>query len=125
MENEISRAHLPNVTEQTGSHFFLTKPTIHTQHGIFDNIRRCALDRRIHGHTFPELSLHEVAGRKLRYRAPSAEKPFIMDNAVVVGVGNIYASEALFAAGIDPRREAGSVSKARYAKLTAEIKRIL
>ncbi len=52
-------------------------------------------------------------------------KPFIMDNAVVVGVGNIYASEALFAAGIDPRREAGSVSKARYAKLTAEIKRIL
>ncbi len=52
-------------------------------------------------------------------------KPFIMDNAVVVGVGNIYASEALFAAGIDPRQEAGSVSKARYAKLTAEIKRIL
>lgn len=55
----------------------------------------------------------------------TAIKPFIMDNAVVVGVGNIYASEALFAAGIDPRREAGSVSKARYAKLTAEIKRIL
>ena len=54
-----------------------------------------------------------------------AVKPFIMDNAVVVGVGNIYASEALFAAGIDPRREAGSISKARYAKLTAEIKRIL
>lgn len=36
-----------------------------------------------------------------------AVKPFIMDNAVVVGVGNIYASEALFAAGIDPRRAAG------------------
>ena len=35
-----------------------------------------------------------------------AVKPFIMDNAVVVGVGNIYATEALFAAGIDPRREA-------------------
>lgn len=52
-------------------------------------------------------------------------KPFIMDNAVVVGVGNIYASEALFAAGIDPRREAGSVSKARYARLTDEIKRVL
>lgn len=54
-----------------------------------------------------------------------AVKPFIMDNAVVVGVGNIYASEALFAAGIDPRREAGSISKARYLKLAAEIKRIL
>lgn len=54
-----------------------------------------------------------------------AIKPFIMDNAVVVGVGNIYASEALFAAGIDPRRAAGAVSRARYLKLAAEIKRIL
>lgn len=54
-----------------------------------------------------------------------AIKPFIMDNAVVVGVGNIYASEALFAAGIDPRRAAGSVSRARYAQLALEIKRIL
>ncbi|WP_271410128.1 bifunctional DNA-formamidopyrimidine glycosylase/DNA-(apurinic or apyrimidinic site) lyase [Pseudomonas sp. Q1-7] len=54
-----------------------------------------------------------------------AVKPFIMDNAVVVGVGNIYASEALFAAGIDPRREAGSISRARYLKLAVEIKRIL
>jgi formamidopyrimidine-DNA glycosylase len=54
-----------------------------------------------------------------------AVKPFIMDNAVVVGVGNIYATEALFAAGIDPRREAGSISRARYLKLAIEIKRIL
>jgi len=54
-----------------------------------------------------------------------AVKPFIMDNAVVVGVGNIYASEALFAAGIDPRRAAGSISRARYMKLAEEIKRIL
>ena len=54
-----------------------------------------------------------------------AVKPFIMDNAVVVGVGNIYASEALFAAGIDPRREAGSISRARYLRLGEEIKRIL
>ncbi|WP_213662428.1 bifunctional DNA-formamidopyrimidine glycosylase/DNA-(apurinic or apyrimidinic site) lyase [Stutzerimonas stutzeri] len=54
-----------------------------------------------------------------------AVKPFIMDNAVVVGVGNIYASEALFAAGIDPRRPAGGISRARYVKLADEIKRIL
>jgi formamidopyrimidine-DNA glycosylase len=54
-----------------------------------------------------------------------AVKPFIMDNAVVVGVGNIYASEALFAAGIDPRRPAGSISRARYLKLGEEIRRIL
>jgi formamidopyrimidine-DNA glycosylase len=52
-------------------------------------------------------------------------KTFLMDNAVVVGVGNIYASEALFAAGIDPRRAAGKVSRERYARLAGEVKRIL
>jgi formamidopyrimidine-DNA glycosylase len=55
----------------------------------------------------------------------AAVKLFLMDNAVVVGVGNIYASEALFAAGIDPRRAAGSVSRARYARLASEVRRIL
>lgn len=52
-------------------------------------------------------------------------KTFLMDNAVVVGVGNIYASEALFAAGIDPRRAAGKISRERYRKLATEVKRIL
>jgi formamidopyrimidine-DNA glycosylase len=52
-------------------------------------------------------------------------KTFLMDQHVVVGVGNIYASEALFAAGIHPRRAAGSVSLARYERLADEVKRIL
>jgi formamidopyrimidine-DNA glycosylase len=52
-------------------------------------------------------------------------KAFIMDNAVVVGVGNIYANESLFKSGIDPRRAAGKVSKARYADLTDNIKIVL
>ena len=39
-----------------------------------------------------------------------AVKNFIMTNAIVVGVGNIYANEALFMAGIDPRRAAGRIS---------------
>ncbi|NCT66607.1 MAG: bifunctional DNA-formamidopyrimidine glycosylase/DNA-(apurinic or apyrimidinic site) lyase [Rhodanobacteraceae bacterium] len=55
----------------------------------------------------------------------AAVKLFLMDQAIVVGVGNIYASEALFAAGIDPRRAAGAVSRARYARLADEVKRIL
>jgi len=62
---------------------------------------------------------------QLSRKRAMAVKPFIMDNAVVVGVGNIYATEALFAAGIDPRREAKSISRARYLKLAIEIKRIL
>ena len=55
----------------------------------------------------------------------AAVKLFLMDNAIVVGVGNIYASEALFAAGIDPRLAAGAVSRARYVRLAHEVKRIL
>ncbi|MDR5900667.1 bifunctional DNA-formamidopyrimidine glycosylase/DNA-(apurinic or apyrimidinic site) lyase [Halomonas icarae] len=54
-----------------------------------------------------------------------AVKPFLMDNAVVVGVGNIYASEALFMAGIDPRRAAGRISAERYARLAAAAKEVL
>lgn len=54
-----------------------------------------------------------------------AVKNFIMDSKVVVGVGNIYASEALFAAGIHPARPAGDISKARYATLVKVIRKIL
>jgi formamidopyrimidine-DNA glycosylase len=52
-------------------------------------------------------------------------KSFIMDNAVVVGVGNIYANESLFNTGIDPRRAAGRVSLRRYKLLTKQIKIVL
>ncbi|MBD8527998.1 bifunctional DNA-formamidopyrimidine glycosylase/DNA-(apurinic or apyrimidinic site) lyase [Pseudomarimonas arenosa] len=52
-------------------------------------------------------------------------KNFIMDQATVVGVGNIYAAESLFRAGIDPRRAAGRVSLARYQALAAAIRDIL
>lgn len=52
-------------------------------------------------------------------------KSFIMDNAVVVGVGNIYANESLFNAGIDPRRAAGRVSLKRYQELSLQIKAVL
>ena len=52
-------------------------------------------------------------------------KQFIMDGAVVVGVGNIYAAEALFSAGIHPRRAAGRISRARYAVLAEAIRETL
>lgn len=55
----------------------------------------------------------------------AAVKVFLMDQANVVGVGNIYAAEALFAAGIRPTRAAGEVSRARYARLADAVKRIL
>lgn len=52
-------------------------------------------------------------------------KSFIMNSHMVVGVGNIYASESLFKAGINPKRKAGSVSLARYEKLVEAIKKTL
>lgn len=52
-------------------------------------------------------------------------KQFIMNARVVVGVGNIYAAEALFSAGIHPRRAAGRVSRARYAILAEAIRETL
>lgn len=54
-----------------------------------------------------------------------AIKPWLMAGHAVVGVGNIYASEALFAAGISPKRAAGRVSAQRLAVLHGEIQRIL
>jgi formamidopyrimidine-DNA glycosylase len=52
-------------------------------------------------------------------------KPFLMDGRRIVGVGNIYASESLFLAGIDPRKAAGRLSIERCARLSAAIKRTL
>lgn len=55
----------------------------------------------------------------------AAVKTFLMDQSIVVGVGNIYASEALFAARVHPGRAAGAVSRARYARIAAEIRHVL
>ncbi len=56
-------------------------------------------------------------------RAPV--KAFIMDARVVVGVGNIYAAEALFLAGISPRRGAGRIGASRYDALAGRIRAVL
>ena len=52
-------------------------------------------------------------------------KTVLLDQAVVAGIGNIYANEALFEAEIDPRRQANSLSDQEIAKLHQAIKRIL
>ncbi|HSN71281.1 MAG TPA: bifunctional DNA-formamidopyrimidine glycosylase/DNA-(apurinic or apyrimidinic site) lyase [Steroidobacteraceae bacterium] len=54
-----------------------------------------------------------------------AIKQFLMNGLVVVGVGNIYANEALFRAGIHPKRAAGRVSSLRLARLSEAIKDVL
>lgn len=69
------------------------------------------------GHAFDGEQLYRRSrGRRL------AVKSFIMDSRVVVGVGNIYASESLYRAGIHPCRAAGRISLARYRALAQAIK---
>ena len=56
-------------------------------------------------------------------RAPV--KSLILDQRIIAGIGNIYASEALHRAGIAPRRPAGRISAVRLARLHAAIREVL
>jgi len=64
--------------------------------------------------------LYEISRNKRR-----AIKTFLMDNHIVVGVGNIYANEALFQAGIAPQQHAGTLTIADYNRLVKIIKQVL
>src|SRR3546814_12548999 len=66
----------------------------------------------------------EYLWRRSRGRS-TAIKTLLMDQAVVVGVGNIYAAESLFRAGIDPRRAAGRVSLNRCQRLAEAVRALL
>ena len=70
-----------------------------------------------------EFSAKSMLNHATRRKMPI--KPFIMDQTVVVGVGNIYANEALFAAGINPTRPALSLNPDEWRRLTKAIRQIL
>jgi formamidopyrimidine-DNA glycosylase len=55
----------------------------------------------------------------------AAIKQFLMNSHIVTGIGNIYANEALYHAGIHPSRATGSVSRQRYARLVQSIRETL
>lgn len=76
----------------------------------------------------PEPLNSEFDGHYLKQKSinkSQAVKNFIMDGKIVVGVGNIYASESLFKAGIRPDRAASKISIKRYEKLAESIKQVL
>lgn len=102
----------------------------------FNDPRRfgCILDsndyqqHKLIKHLGPEPLTDAFDGQWLKNKAKNktqAVKNFIMDGKVVVGVGNIYASEALFIAGINPNIQAGKISLIRYNKLVDAIKIVL
>ena len=72
-----------------------------------------------------EISFNSDYLRQALANKKKAIKLCLMDNHIVVGVGNIYANEALFAAGIHPQAEAGKVDAERMTILVAEVKQIL
>ena len=79
-------------------------------------------------HLGPEPLSEEFSGELLYQKSRNKKVPiktFIMDGKVVVGVGNIYANESLFLAGIRPTIAAGRISKARMEKLAQVIKQVL
>ncbi|MFB6259468.1 MAG: bifunctional DNA-formamidopyrimidine glycosylase/DNA-(apurinic or apyrimidinic site) lyase, partial [Thiohalorhabdaceae bacterium] len=76
----------------------------------------------------PEPLGPELTGAYLYQRSrgrTATVKAFLMDAGVVVGVGNIYASEALFRAGIHPGRAAGRVGRTGFASLAAAVQAVL
>lgn len=95
--------------------------------GIFDFTQ----DPHLHGRLAilgPEPLQSEFTGEMLWLalrKKETALKVAIMDQKIVVGVGNIYASEALHSAGIRPHIAANKLSRIRAEKLVAEIKKIL
>lgn len=76
----------------------------------------------------PEPLSDEFTGKYLFKKSRNkkvAIKNFVMNSHIVVGVGNIYASEALFRAGIRPGKAAGRVTAASFNLLATEIKSVL
>ena len=76
----------------------------------------------------PEPLSSEFCGEYLHDRSGQrriAVKMFIMNARIVVGVGNIYANEALHLAGIRPDRAANRISRVRYSRLAVVIKEVL
>ncbi len=79
-------------------------------------------------HLGPEPLVHRRLGHHLYEESRKRRIPvkvFVMDASIVVGVGNIYASEALYRAGLDPRRAAGTFSLAEYQILAKSIRATL
>lgn len=96
--------------------------------GCFLWTARDPLKHKLIAHLGPEPLSTAFDGARLFERSRkrrAAVKNFIMDGRIVVGVGNIYASEALFRAGIHPKRQAGRISRQRYDKLAEKIVDVL
>ena len=90
-------------------------PAGESQHPLLDHLGPEPFDPGFDG----DYLYRRSRGRQL------AVKAFLMDGQTVVGAGNIYATEALFRAGLRPDRAAGSVSRQAYLRLAAAVRQVL
>jgi len=107
-KDEVMRFNDPR---RFGSIFYLENPS----HQLIDHLGVEPLDESFH---------EDYLFDKSRSKTQNV-KTFIMDSKIVVGVGNIYACESLFKAGINPKTKANKISKHRYINLTENIKEVL
>ncbi len=97
--------------------------------GMVDAIAPGQLEKYAHfRHLGIEPFSEEFEGASLHARSRGLSRPiknYLMDGNKIVGVGNIYANEALFHAGIHPQKPAGKVTLAQWQKLAGAIREIL
>ncbi len=116
---------------------------VHAQWRFDDGARLVFRDPRRFGRLWAFPSLHalrdarwsglgpdglSLTAAQLRVALAGSRRPVkgaLLDQTRVAGVGNIYADEALFAAGVGPSRAAGSLTKPEHTRLAREIRRIL
>ena len=116
-------------------------PYLRASFGLDDGTRLCFIDLRkfgmmwlvddwalVHSRLGPEpleAEFELAAFQSLLKRRSAPIKSVLLDQTVLAGVGNIYADEALFAAGIRPTRAANGISKVAAAHLHAAIRDVL
>jgi len=97
--------------------------------GMIDAVKREELQDYIHFQNLgPEPLSPTFTAKYLFVCARGLSRPiknFLMDGAIVVGVGNIYASESLFRAGINPQRACGKLRLEQWKKLADAIRTTL
>jgi len=93
----------------------LTRENEISSHQLFNRMGPEPLDQSFNG---------QVLAKAFRGRRASV-KNLLMDQSIIAGLGNIYACESLFRAGIDPHLEAGSISVRRIGRLSKSIQSVL
>lgn len=96
--------------------------------GLFLPVPSPAVSHPLLSHMGPEPFSPELSGHYLYRRSRNRRitiKQFLMDETIVAGLGNIYANESLFRAGIRPLKPAGRIRREEYDKIVSSVQNVL